>query len=198
MCPDRQILSVYLDGELPSPWKEEMEVHLTRCPECRAKLEQYRRLSAFIAGDRRDLSAERERVWLKLGKAVSGTYRGDSAGRRFKTLAGRPFWRQSVAVPLPAIIAAAALLVATFTLALTNYTARRATPDTGAVAAAGISLDVQEIVPVADMNSFLRYLENEDSTDFMIIRLPETRKFSNSGQPTIIKASDYLRSNPSR
>ncbi|MDR2054229.1 MAG: zf-HC2 domain-containing protein [Treponema sp.] len=190
MCPDRQILSVYLDGELPSPWKEEMEIHLARCPECRAKLEQYRRLSAFIADDRRDLSGEMERVWLKLGKAVSGRRFGNSGGRRF--------WRQSVAVPLPAVIAAAALLVATFTLAVTGYTAKRAAPDAGAVAAAGISLDVQGIVPVSDVNSFLRYLGNEDSTDFMIIRLPETRSFSNPGQPTIIKASDYPGSGPSR
>jgi hypothetical protein len=190
MCPDRQILSVYLDGELPSPWKEEMDAHLRRCPECRAKLEQYRRLSAFIADDRRDLSAERERVWLKLGTAVGGRSHGNSGRGRF--------WRQSVAVPLPALIAAAALLVATFTLAVTSYTAKKTTPDTGAIAAAGINLDVQEIVPVSDMNSFLRYLGNEDSTDFMIIRLPETRSFSNPGQPMIIKASDYSRSGSNR
>jgi anti-sigma factor RsiW len=187
MCPDRQILSVYLDGELPSPWKEEMEAHLARCPECRARLEQYRRLSAFIAGDRRDLSAERERVWLNLGKAAGG-YSGNSGRRRF--------WRQYVAVPLPAAIAAAALFVAAFTLAVTNYAARRTAP--GAPAAAGISLDVQEIVPVSDMDSFLRYLGNEDTTDFMIIRLPETRKFSNSGQPLIMKSSGHSGSGPKR
>lgn len=163
---------------------------MARCPECRAKMEQYRRLSAFIADDRRDLSAEKERVWLNLGKALSGGHFGNSAGRRF--------WRQSVAVPLPALIAAAALLIATFTLAVTNYAAKKTTPDTGAIATAGISLDVQEIVPVSDMDSFLQYLGNEESTDFMIIRLPETRSFSNPGQPTIIKASDYLRSVPSR
>ena len=193
MCPDRQILSIYFDGELPSPWKEDMEVHLTRCPECRAKLEQYRKLSAFIAGDRPDLSAERERVWLNLGKAVSGRCFGNSGRRRF--------WRQSVTVPLPAVIAAAALLIATFTLAVANYAVKRPVPDTGTVAAAGISLDVQEIVPVSDMDSFLQYLGNEDSTDFMIIRLPETRSFSNPGQPTIIKAADYPgypRSGPNR
>ncbi|MDR2785660.1 MAG: zf-HC2 domain-containing protein [Treponema sp.] len=190
MCPDRQILSVYLDGELPSPWREEMEVHLARCPECRAKLTQYRKLSAFITGERQDLSVARERVWLNLGKAASGSCSGNSGRRRF--------WRQSVAVPLPALIAAAALLVAAFTLAVTNYTAKQVAPDTGTVATAGINLDVQEIVPVGDMNSFLQYLGNEDSTDFMIIRLPETRSFSNPGQPTIIKASDYSRSGQTR
>jgi hypothetical protein len=103
-----------------------------------------------------------------------------------------------VAVPLPAVIAATALLVATFTLAITSYTTKNTPPAIDTVAAAGISLDMQEIVPAADMNSFLQYLGSEDSTDFMIIRLPETRSFSNSGQPTIIKASDYSRSGPNR
>jgi anti-sigma factor RsiW len=196
MHPDRQILSVYLDGELPSPWKEEMESHLERCPECRAKLKQYRTLSATLAGGRRDFSAEKERVWLKLGEAAA-------AARRSGNSVARSFWRQSVAVPLPAAIAAAALLVAAFTLAVANYSARKAAPPAGTLATAGISLDVQEIVPVSDMNSFLQYLEDEDSTDFMIIRLPETRRFSRSGQPAIIRASDirasdYPGSGPSR
>jgi hypothetical protein len=147
-----------------------------------------------MAGDRRDLSEKQERVWLRLGKAA--------AGRRFADSGGRRFWRQSVTVPLPAAVAAAALLVAAFTLALANYAARKPAPVADTFAAGGISLDVQEIVPVSDMNSFLQYLESEDSTDFMIIRLPETRSFSNPGQPTMIKASDYpnnySRSSPRR
>jgi anti-sigma factor RsiW len=186
MCPDRQILSVYLDGELPSPWKEEMAAHLSKCAECRTKLEQYRKLSAFITGDREDLSGARDRVWLELGKSVSVPGRTRTGGRRF--------WRQSVAVPLPALIASAAVLVLTFTLAVTNFTAKKAAPVDTTIAA-GINLDVQEIVPVADMNSFLQYLGDEETPDFLIIRLPETRTFSNPGQPTIIKASDYSRSN---
>jgi anti-sigma factor RsiW len=182
MHPDRQILSVYLDGELPSPWKEEMEAHLARCPECRAKLEQYRTLSAMLVGSRQDFSVEKERVWLRLGEAVA---------RRRRNPAVRTFWRQSVAIPLPAAIAAAAIFVASLTLAIANYGAGRAAPPAAALATAGISLDAQEIVPVSDMNSFLQYLEDEDSTDFMIIRLPETRSFSRFGQPSIIKASGY-------
>jgi hypothetical protein len=188
MCPDRQILSVYLDGELPAPWKEEMEAHLDRCAGCRSKLEQYQRLSAFMTGTPEDFSAARERVWLELGKAASGHL----VRRR-----GARFWRQSVAIPLPAVIAAAALLALTFTLAVANLGSRQAVPVEKAIAA-GINLDVQEIVPVADMNSFLQYLGSEDSTDFMIIRLPETRSFSNPGQPLIIKAADYSRSGPDR
>jgi hypothetical protein len=95
-----------------------------------------------------------------------------------------------VAIPLPAAIAAAAIFAASLTLAIANYGAGRASPPAGTLATTGINLDVQEIVPVSDMNSFLQYLENEDSTDFMIIRLPETRSFSRFGQPAIIKASD--------
>jgi hypothetical protein len=192
MCPDRQLLAVYLDGELPSPWKEEMEAHLDNCAECRAKLEQYRRLSAFITGDRKDLSAARDRVWLELGKTAgaAGLGRGVNVPGR-----GRRFWRQSVTVPLPAILAAAALLVLTFTLAVTNFTVRKTAPAETTVAA-GINVDVQELVPISDMNSFIQYLDNEETPDFLIIRLPETKSFSNPGQPMIIKASDYSRSTP--
>jgi anti-sigma factor RsiW len=48
MCPDRQILSVYLDEELPSPWKEKMEAHVSSCAECQAVLEKYQAVS-FLA-----------------------------------------------------------------------------------------------------------------------------------------------------
>jgi hypothetical protein len=57
--------------------------------------------------------------------------------------------------------------------------------------AAGISLDVQGIVPAADMNGVLQYLGSEDSADFVIIRLPENKNFTRLGQPSIIKAAEY-------
>jgi hypothetical protein len=55
------------------------------------------------------------------------------------------------------------------------------------------TIDMQGIVPVSDMNGVLQYLGNQDTADIMIIRLPESRNFSSSGEPTIIKAADYSR-----
>jgi hypothetical protein len=105
------------------------------------------------------------------------------------------FWRRQVAIPLPGVIAAAALLVLTFSLAVANFAGRTVTTEDTAIAA-GMSLDVQGIIPVSDMNSVLQYLGDDNSADFMIIRLPDIQSFSSAGQPTIIKASDYSRRNP--
>jgi len=41
MCPEPQLLSVYTDGELPSPWKEKLEAHLGECSECKEKLKKF-------------------------------------------------------------------------------------------------------------------------------------------------------------
>ena len=36
------MLSVYLDGELPSPWKEKLEEHVSGCPECAGRIGAYK------------------------------------------------------------------------------------------------------------------------------------------------------------
>ena len=30
-CPDKDLYSAYVDGELQSPWKEKIEAHLVSC-----------------------------------------------------------------------------------------------------------------------------------------------------------------------
>ncbi|MDR1374663.1 MAG: zf-HC2 domain-containing protein, partial [Treponema sp.] len=108
MCPEHQILSVYLDGELPSPWKEKMESHLAGCPGCRKKMETYRAISASGAagaGERAMLERARERVWRKL-EAGGKASRGSPALYRVPSV-----WRKSISVPVPALAAAALLLV---------------------------------------------------------------------------------------
>ena len=41
-CPDRNLYSAYVDGEVPSPWKEKLEEHLASCEKCRAAESRYR------------------------------------------------------------------------------------------------------------------------------------------------------------
>jgi hypothetical protein len=187
MCPDRQILSVYLDDELPSPWKERIEAHLAECPQCRARLEQYRRIGALISPPFPEAPAEaaRERIWRNLD------------GRVENRPPARTIWRRSIPVPMPLAAAAAALLLITFAAALRGRLPERGeTPDS--VIASGIDLNVQELVPAADMNGVLQYLGRDDAADMVIIRLPESRSFRSAGEPTILKAADYVRRNAPR
>ena len=47
-CPDSDLFSAYVDGEVPSPWKEKLEVHLETCKECNDRAERYLRLRQLV------------------------------------------------------------------------------------------------------------------------------------------------------
>jgi hypothetical protein len=57
--------------------------------------------------------------------------------------------------------------------------------------AALATLDMQTIVPAADLNGIWQYLGDDDSADIVIIRLPESRSFTSFGEPAIMRAADY-------
>jgi hypothetical protein len=184
MCPDRQILSVYVDQELPSPWKEKLEAHLAECSDCRERLAGYRR--AFPGPGFAVEEAAKERVWLNVARFGVGTPVRPRAEK---------WWTRSISLPLP-VAAAAAAAILVFALAVLTLRKPAVEPDTAV--AAGMELDVQGIVPVSDMNGVIQYLGGEDTADIVIIRLPESRRFMSSGEPAIIKAADYVRRNTSR
>ncbi|HCC36156.1 MAG TPA: hypothetical protein DEQ14_00265 [Treponema sp.] len=202
MCPDRQLLSVFFDGELPSPWKEKMESHLAVCPRCRSLLESYRKVSVHalkpaqsVPGGAECLARAQARVWRNLEEKASGKT-ADFANARF--------WGRSISIPLPAAAAAVlAVLFAAFwvmrpqdkttlpnmTLASEEYSIE------SAGSGGGQGFDSPGMNTAANLNEVLQYLGNRDSGD-IILRLPESRNFSSSGQPAIIKAADYSRRRP--
>jgi hypothetical protein len=199
MCPDRQILSVYFDHELPEPWNTQMEDHLKTCGACQSSLEQYRRLSAFIGGQEEAFPPEmiRERVWQSLSAGIAL-----SPGQRPRQRPVRGLWGCSVSIPLPAAAAAAAIFAAVFTFALINRPEVNlplaGEPAMAAGTAADLDSDMRSMIPISDMQGVLQYLGQEHAGDSVIIRLPETRSFSRTGEPTIIKAADYSRGDPPR
>jgi hypothetical protein len=205
MCPDRQILSVYLDPELPEPWNTQMEDHLKTCGACQAALERYRRLSVFTGGQNPEKAFPpetiRERVWqsLSAGTALS---QGQSPRQHLGQHPPQKIWRRSVSIPLPAAAAAAAIFMAAFTFALINLPGMKIPLSGESAMAAGTAADpgsdFRSSIPISDMQGVLQYLGQENSGDSVIIYLPEARSFSSAGEPTIIKAADYSRGNPPR
>ncbi|GHT83778.1 hypothetical protein FACS1894137_05840 [Spirochaetia bacterium] len=182
MCPDPQMLSLYYDGELPSPWKEKLEVHLAVCVPCRERLEQFRLLSGTLGNKPAGvsgapgLSERRERVWQRLNAPVDTVRVWDAPVR---------VWNRSVSIPLPLVAAAAALIFAFGVFFIRG--GRTVSPADSSLAA----VEMQTMVPVSDLNGVLQYLGNDDSPDIVIIRLPESRSFMSSGEPAIIRAADY-------
>jgi hypothetical protein len=185
MCPDRHILSLYLDGELPSPWKEKMEAHLASCQECRARLGQFQTLSAVLEEDRMEVPPDlQSRVWNKI---ATQTHAHDVAKKR-------RIWNQNISLPVPLAAAAAAVFAVALFLAVqgTRFTGPNSAPNQGASYGITASTgDYEEIPTMSDMNSVLQYLSRQESSDFMFIDLPETRNFSSYGEPSFLRAADY-------
>ena len=197
MCPERQLISLYMDGELPSPWKEKLETHLESCPGCRAVISGYSRLRDNIGEpEQARIEAAAERVWNNIPKPA-GQPVGNSV-RNYQNQ-GR-IWRRSITLPLPAAAAAAVLIAAIF-LALIGVGRGNKTAANDTMAAIMpdyLQVDDQGIVPVQDMTEVLKYLSSQNYGDFMVIRLPESRRFSRIGEPALINASDYSRRTSSR
>jgi hypothetical protein len=205
-CPESQMLSVYFDGEMPSPWKEKLEAHVSGCPDCRKRLETYRVISQTPT----DVPAEAsERVWQRLAESAAsgdGVAEGnlDPVGSRcvitdngqpsLPEIRRRPIWRRRLSVPLPAIAAAAVLVIAFAFVLMRNTPATEGTP---AVAAETGGMPViagdteSEIFPDLDMASVLQYLNDRDGGEVLIIRLPDSRDFFNYSEPAMIRSADY-------
>ena len=195
MCPDRQIISLYHDGELPSPWKEKLEAHLEICSSCQAALAGYVRLGDSFAAlkiSEKSVPAAQERVWGKLLAAEP-----EISGRRAQRPAPVKLRYRTITLPVPMAAAAALVVIAMF-FALVGIRTRPQPQMQDMMAVANIGLDDKGIVPMQDMNSVLQYLSSQDYGDYMVIRLPETRNFSRAGEPALINAADYSRRSSSR
>ena len=187
MCPDRQILSIYFDGELESPWKEKCENHLENCPSCREQLEVYRITRQKLTGTSINLDQSLEqafaRVWEKTSFTVKPAYAAKPRHR---------FWTSSITIPVPVAAAAGLVMV----LAMAALIAIRPPEKISEPQLAG--LEMQEMIPVSDMASFFQYLGSEIiSPDMVIINLPETT-FRSAGEPQMFRAADFSRSGGSR
>lgn len=197
MCPDRQILSLYIDGELPSPWKEKFETHLADCEDCRAGLARYGKVRLVLQADGADVPMDRQnRVWNKIGAGANLR----AFPQRPKDTAEGRFWNRSVSLPFPAAAAAAAVfvLVGLFAIQGRQLPYNSAAVQETGIADAGFGAASGDTIPVSDMNDVLQYLSREDTSDSLILTLPETRSFSSAGEPTLVKAADYSRRSATR
>lgn len=50
-CPDNDIHSLYIDGELPEFYRNKYESHVANCPKCKAKLEKMQKIHQVLKTD---------------------------------------------------------------------------------------------------------------------------------------------------
>jgi len=215
MCPDPQILSIYTDGELPSPWKEKMESHLAECSACKEKYKNFKslqelfqksthnertfveRTSGHIPEEQRSeqelMEEAKEKVWKRL----------QSRRRPVQRFYSNNVWQRKISVPLPAAAAAAiiiALMAAVWMRggSANNNSGFASIPveNTGKTSfTISAEEEIPSIIPTADLKSVLQYLGG-DHGDIIILQLPESSNFLRSGEPAMIRAADYVRGQP--
>ena len=59
-CPEKDIHSIYIDGELPENFSREYEAHIGSCEKCRAELEKIRAIRSLLAKDLASLDLDKD------------------------------------------------------------------------------------------------------------------------------------------
>jgi anti-sigma factor RsiW len=81
-CPENDIHSIYLDGELPQNFVKDYEAHLASCPKCAAKLEKLKAVHEAFKADARSIevsddfkaaSFERLQSRMRFSKSVKAS-----------------------------------------------------------------------------------------------------------------------------
>ena len=101
-CPNKDLLSAYIDGELAFPWKGMIEQHLQQCSACKKIYGQYatvrRYMQISVAGTELDTDAS----FAKLLAKRNAVLQNESKAKRFSS---------SISVPVPAAAAAVFIFV---------------------------------------------------------------------------------------
>jgi len=183
MCPEEHILSAYLDGEVEPPWRPRIEDHLRDCASCRQALEEMQwvreRMRAQEGPDHRP-ALERFRTELSLRRGLTWPAR-------------LGFWRRKVSIPLPVAVLAAALIFllgASLLLLQSRMEFRRMSIKREP---SGVT-EVHVAAPIEDLEVLLKALDKEMPTREIVITLPKDSRFLIMGEPKILRAADFIRS----
>lgn len=198
MCPDRDLVSAYVDGEVPSPWRERLEEHLASCANCSAIVSGYSglgaRLRAYEVGDEAS-ALTRGRAWLDT--LLEGLPAPKGALGALPEASAPRSRRRTLSLPLP-LAAAAAILVILLGGATTLLALRpRAGADIRAVASSEIlPMSVGASAQPASMEELLRFLDARDGQVTLTINLPSGTTFGSSGKPVIMRSAQAVRGTP--
>lgn len=178
-CPDADLYSAYVDGEVPSPWKEKLQSHINSCQECKKRVTRYEVMKnamtgretpkGFLAPDRLEssfiaLSSRRAAVLYAKNAKSEGKYRG--------------WMKKTVRLSIPAL---AAIFAATFFIPAAIVATLKERANSGQIFASAIDTSDYSVLSSAQVYS-------PDS-------LPDsvTGKYRLAGNNRIFTMIDYAR-----
>jgi anti-sigma factor RsiW len=178
MCPDRQVLSALVDGEVPAPWNEKMLRHVESCAECSRIVREYKAISNRLAEHPEPESeAAREAVWSRLVESS-------------KAKRPEPVWRTRFYIPLPVAMAALLAVAVLSTLVVTSHRENNALRMAVFAASELTPSSSNSTTHPATVESVLKFLETQDPRVTVTVQLPPGAGIGNYGNPVIMKASN--------
>jgi len=176
MCPDRNLLSSYFDGELDERFSSMIEAHLSECDSCRRILESFETLSSALHQEEiPDTEAGKQRIWSVLqGK--------------FSSLYPAPVWRRRLLVPAPVMVAAAFLVIALGIGLFLSMTVRHQSGVFDTVTST--NFEQAQFVSIEDI---IKYLDARGNGQALVFTLPREAKLQFVSEPTLMRAADYKR-----
>ena len=177
MCPDKELLSSFIDGEVPAPWKERIELHLKSCPSCLSRAEDFCGLKAALLDA---TSADEARVLDEAAVRIADSI--DFGGMGFHGRMGffgffSQLWSRRVSLPMPFLAAGAAALV----LAGLAFGAFYPLSRRGAMATATRTILPQQVSLESIAQNF-----KQTSIQPISIDMPAESVFSRYGDPVIM------------
>jgi hypothetical protein len=181
MCPDRDILSAFVDGEVGAPWQEAIERHLESCASCRTFVDAVRAMRRAIRQEGApDWSGPMERV------------RRGILARDVSRPAAVRLWRRRLSVPLPLAAAAAAAVIG-IGAALAVVSLRGPVGHVRITRAPAGATEIQISAPIGDLESLLRSVGGEETSQEDVILLPRNVCLYPVGEPRMGKAAEFTR-----
>ncbi len=152
-CPDKDLYSAYVDGELQSPWKEKIEAHLVSCEKCSMVVDSYRKISLKLSENsfpEPDLDGSFLKLYAKRQDCL----------KRMELNKNKPtsWFYKSNRIPVPAL-AAAALFLFVLTPIIVLSTQESLEPS-GTVAATEFKSDDSMINGLKPINKFKLNVSN--------------------------------------
>jgi anti-sigma factor RsiW len=175
MCPDREILSAYFDGELGPQWERKVRAHLAQCEACRIRLDEFRSLRQTLRTGSIVVPDEApQRVWNRI-----------QAERVAIPRLG--LWKRKIVLPAPVFAGAMglfALLLIGSVLFTMGYV-DRALARNGEVEVKPMAIQVETV------EDLIRYLESQNAYVEVNLQIPEGSNFYIFGEPQFLRAADY-------
>ena len=168
MCPERALLSPYVDSELDPRKAQRVEAHVAGCDGCRQRLRAYQRVShALLESHEPDVHAAGDRVWRRLDLVLQAARRQAS------------FWTRGVQVTAPVAVAA----MVGVTLLITSVALWARINDTRSGLA---NLDAAGVSRVAGPAA----IESWPTRGAIVIELPAESQFLQLGTPAILREAE--------